>query len=600
MAKYQLRRPDIDLAADARHRHIPGTSYHWKHGYIPLDARTATLFHKKAAAKRLVAEGKISVHEPAHVKAINSRGTYATKPLSIVPSTPKPKAPEPVAPKAPAAPAGVKPISPSLAKELARHENYDSNYYGSPRGKFQAQGIAEGHLEVIRENKTLDSGRVVYSDRVHLTEKGKAHLDAHRGGLRKPVAGTKPGAAPRSPYDALLTPKSGDILMDPELPGSNYGDRRYRFSGSQWIKEYPTTRNGQPTGDWRKLSNISPEALRSDIKRGSVTIAGVEPGQIENEIASRRAGYEAKSLKAAQKKFGTGKVHGFTAISGHEAARRSVAPQLAGLGVTRSDAVDIMTRDYVPEPGMVHLVHDNGTQVIIDAATAKKMDTEAVHRLAGVAHDVTSNYVHDTAAGHETKHGPVAFHVDQWYSEGGKNKGWSYTRRGQRKTVLGYVNRGDTQNVHLNPATAIKNTLPLTSAEAERTGEHFISGHRDLPTMAHGTMIHELGHIADNRTDHTGLTAKWGQHPEARDFHSDVFGGPLSGKTPGAGYARSDAAEGYAEAFTHAVATRHATELARNKRRVENEQKKAKRAAHDQAAAKYDAKYGFFSRVSTP
>ncbi len=62
--KFQLKKPaDIDLAAVNKH-HVPGTAYHWKHGYIPLDARTAALWHKHSAERHLISQGRLHTPEP--------------------------------------------------------------------------------------------------------------------------------------------------------------------------------------------------------------------------------------------------------------------------------------------------------------------------------------------------------------------------------------------------------------------------------------------------------------------------------------------------------------------------------------------------------
>jgi hypothetical protein len=596
--KYRLKQPDVDLAADARHRHIPGTSYHWKHGYIPLDARTATLFGKKAAAKRLIEAGKVSIHEPEGVKTINSRGLSATRPLSIVPvEKRKPESAAPAAPQAPKVDISLaEPITVRQHEYLKALKEFNA---ANPNATFQNQRYAlpdtgstiqslhvRGHIALSHDVKwsreAQDNGTWTRPTYV-LTPKGQASL-AKAEALKEKRSLKPPKAkVERDPYDMLLSPKSGDVLNAASTPGYEY---RYRFSGSQWIKEYRRETPlipGGPEPAFRRLSTKSPADLRATARHRDGEIGGIESSQIQAELDKRHEALAAESLAAAHKLFGKEKVHGFTAIDGRTAAIQATYGMNGDLSAGKG-----LLRDYVPEPGMVHLIHDNGTQVRIDGVTAKKMNTEIAHRLAGVTTDVVENYVHDAKG--MGAHNPLTFHVDAKYSSG---RNWAT----KRSETLAYVRHGDTQNVHMSPNSAMRDTNPLTEAQRAATKEHFTAGHVDFPTQAHGTLIHEIGHVIDNRQAHTGIG---GRNHDALDFHHEVLPSGGLGLVPGARYARSNPHEGFAEAFTHAVATRHATELARNKRRVEDEETKKRRAAHDAMTAKYDAKYGFFREGGTP
>jgi len=77
--KYNLR--EIDLAAVNKH-HVPGTAYHWKHGYIPLDARTAALWKKKDFEHKLIREGRIHTPEPEEWHSAFTRGKAVESPTA--------------------------------------------------------------------------------------------------------------------------------------------------------------------------------------------------------------------------------------------------------------------------------------------------------------------------------------------------------------------------------------------------------------------------------------------------------------------------------------------------------------------------------------
>lgn len=95
---------EVDLAAVDGH-HVPGTAYHWRHDWHPLDVRTALLNRKKAAARALHAKGA-----PHFIPENDENKFHAgVKPvkggLSVAPAPPR--KPEP--PKPPKRPAGPRP-----------------------------------------------------------------------------------------------------------------------------------------------------------------------------------------------------------------------------------------------------------------------------------------------------------------------------------------------------------------------------------------------------------------------------------------------------------------------------------------------------------
>jgi hypothetical protein len=142
-----------------------------------------------------------------------------------------------------------------------------------------------------------------------------------------------------------------------------------------------------------------------------------------------------------------------------------------------------------------------------------------------------------TAAGHHIDH-PVTFHVPA---------GDATFRQSGRTRTLAYVYRGDTTRVHVSPVIARGETV----GAAGDAGGTYMHAANDVHPTAY-TLTHELGHIVDNKHQHTKAKSSFaalGREHVTHDANVDEHAFHREHRAHLSRYGGANAAEGYAEAF---------------------------------------------------
>lgn len=147
-----------------------------------------------------------------------------------------------------------------------------------------------------------------------------------------------------------------------------------------------------------------------------------------------------------------------------------------------------------------------------------------------------------------------------------------------RGRTLGYVHRGDSTRVHVSPK------LVKESGETpDKIGSYSVdngwwtAGQGNVHSTV-GVLTHELGHIVDNKHSHTAGNGK-GTLNLAPEGYGSRRGLTAVGAT--SRYGRTNAHEGYAEAFAHYHLARKGDSM------------RTRNPGHDARAAEYAKQYGW-------
>ncbi|MGE5612690.1 MAG: hypothetical protein ACM3UO_00245 [Bacillota bacterium] len=557
---------EIDLAAVNKH-HVPGTAYHWKHGYIPLDARTAALWGKKDHEARLIREGHITTHEPdgrhRETDAKPSRATHSLEIHDVSDKREKAKAvikasgddkaartaardyveafrkykvamkePNPILRRAASRPAKAR-LGEALDEVRKHHADL-----GNPGHEPSYEDGPKDLLAVAKQHKEW---RLAHEANIEMLAKhyGKEHpagaphdnrsLTSLRSHINKGLSGStsraprkKAEAAPeRSSIDKVMEPKEGDTLPS---PGGNPNSRFIQKNGEWRIQ----LRAGE-SSRWALsgMAAIDNETMR----HGSKAMLGLDPKEYDARLAKHLEQSSALSRNRARAMLGTDEAHGFKPIGFAEA------------GLTRDNGTNIYR-------------HADGTEIHIQKgvnATPEQLQKFAANvaettRIVGPTH---------AASGHNE---PVKYKVDL-KNHGGTS--WDSHMGSTGAYVISSDEEGK-NTVHVNPEN-----VTGRSATTNRVGTgHSMPGAANVNGAVY-TLVHENGHIHHNRNGNVSFrdlrggdgkrlgedvikaySDRLGSHIGDRsllDFHREAYSDVPGGY---ARYARTNNAEGYAEAWS--------------------------------------------------
>jgi hypothetical protein len=217
-----------------------------------------------------------------------------------------------------------------------------------------------------------------------------------------------------------------------------------------------------------------------------------------------------------------------------------VTPKTMGLDFVPDETITGLY-DYQRKEGMTAVLAKgpHGHVIAIDPAVVDAVKDHPEWTPAFLAKASQALEIAQPALGNK----PVLVHMDL-----------NFYRPGMPEGVLAYVNNGDGDMLTVNPYLLDPS---WGKPENKAPGEWFPMAFEDYP-LATATMVHEMGHIVDNRNgDTTKGAPAWSPNSPgnaANFFWRSQY--PMADKAGGDEYGHSNPFEGYAECFAQYMLTK--------------------------------------------